>query len=336
MRKSQLAGTGELSKTVTAGTAFIASDNPDQVKRNVLAGFRDVLLLPVTIVPLTVNYGVHAITAGGKEVVNGLSMLNPQRWTNQSSAAKAANGQVAGEAAAQQAKLETGQTEVWVPPAVMESGASALMAPTDEPAAIWEGSGAVTEPSVEIPLEDAPPVIPAASTENKAKDAFDQLQLLLSLDIVLELIQVDRESLKRVETFRDYPGQQGKKVRETIEEVFILLLKALGNRHIAPGFRKAIAQMGTYEPGQDEDTTTSVAPLVQFFELVHIGDTIQSIVQTYFDKDLTLYVDKTDFLNAAVQEKKRFEATLDDSVAGGLNAGIEVLMNQVSKLRQVL
>lgn len=32
--------------------------------------------------------------------------------------------------------------------------------------------------------------------------------------------------------------------------------------------------------------STSVAPLVQFFELVHIGDMIQSIVQVYSDKEL--------------------------------------------------
>jgi recyclin-1 len=37
----------------------------------------------------------------------------------------------------------------------------------------------------------------------------------------------------------------------------------------------------------------------------------------------------TDFLNPVVREKKRFENLLDDSVAKGLNAGIEVLMNQV-------
>lgn len=41
------------------------------------------------------------------------------------------------------------------------------------------------------------------------------------------------------------------------------------------------------------------------------------------------HIDKTDFLNAVVREKKRFENTLDDSVAAGLNAGTEVLMNQV-------
>ena len=43
------------------------------------------------------------------------------------------------------------------------------------------------------------------------------------------------------------------------------------------------------------------------------------------------HIDKTDFLNVVVREKKRFENTLDDSVAAGLNAGTEVLMNQVRK-----
>lgn len=110
-----------------------------------------------------------------------------------------------------------------------------------------------------------------------------------------------------------------------------------------------------YKPAEHEETT-GVAPLLQFFELVHIGDTIQSMVQVYFDKELVCvfsyhspspsllpllctadspaqqapHIDRTDFLNGVVREKKRFENALDDSVAAGLNAGTEVLMNQVS------
>lgn len=57
------------------------------MKRNVLAGFRDVLLLPVTIVPLTVSYGVSAIVTGGTHAVSGLSMLNPQKWGGNGNAA---------------------------------------------------------------------------------------------------------------------------------------------------------------------------------------------------------------------------------------------------------
>jgi recyclin-1 len=172
--------------------------------------------------------------------------------------------------------------------------------------------------------------------------------LLLSLDVALELIHADHEALKRVETFAGYPGHYGHRVRDTIEELFILMLQALGGRHISVGFGlcvlisyiqslgtlliklyfRATEQMTSYKP-EDHQETTSVAPLLQFFELVHIGDTIQSMVQVFFDKELAPHIDRTDFLNAVVREKKRFENALDDSVAAGLNAGTEVLMNQV-------
>ena len=54
------------------------------MKRNVLASFTDVLLLPVTIVPKTVGMTVGAVGAAagaaGSAAVQGLQMLNPQRW----------------------------------------------------------------------------------------------------------------------------------------------------------------------------------------------------------------------------------------------------------------
>ncbi|ORX40515.1 exocyst complex component Sec10-domain-containing protein [Kockovaella imperatae] len=257
------------------GPTFLNASNPDQVKKNVLAGFRDVLLLPVTIVPRTVTYGVHAIVSGGSHAVNGLSMLNPQKWS--------------GSEVKQQVVFEE-KDELPPPPPIGEK------------------------------------------VRDEADSSFDRLQLLVSLDTALELIHADRDSLKRCETFANYPGKAGHRVRETIEEIFILLLKAVGDRHIAPGFKVASQQMSSYKPAAE---TTSVAPLLQFFELVHVGDTIQSMVQVYFDKDLAKYVDKTDFLNAVMREKKRFETVLDDAVAGGLNAGIEVLMNQVEHIIQV-
>ena len=49
--------------------------------------------------------------------------------------------------------------------------------------------------------------------------------------------------------------------------------------------RRATERMQAYQPAE-HDKTTSVAPLLQFLELVHIGDTIQSMVQVYFDKEL--------------------------------------------------
>ena len=48
---------------------------------------------------------------------------------------------------------------------------------------------------------------------------------------------------------------------------------------------RATEQMTAYKPAEHEEST-SVAPLLQFFELVHIGDTMQSMVQVYFDREL--------------------------------------------------
>lgn len=54
--------------------------------------------------------------------------------------------------------------------------------------------------------------------------------------MALELIHADRVSLKRVDAFSAYPGRYGHKVQDTIEEVFILMLQALAERHLKPGF----------------------------------------------------------------------------------------------------
>jgi len=61
-------------------TRFLGSHNPALVNRNLLASFTDVLLLPVTIVPRTVGAVGAALTTGGTAAVQGIAMLNPQRW----------------------------------------------------------------------------------------------------------------------------------------------------------------------------------------------------------------------------------------------------------------
>lgn len=51
------------------------------------------------------------------------------------------------------------------------------------------------------------------------------------------------------------------------------------------GSFRATEQMKAYDPN-DAGDSEKVAPLMQFFELVHIGDMIQSMVQVYFDKEV--------------------------------------------------
>ncbi|OSX58161.1 hypothetical protein POSPLADRAFT_1185030 [Postia placenta MAD-698-R-SB12] len=275
--ENQLSHRATVPKASPDHVRFLGSQNPAQVKRNVLASFTDVLLLPVTIVPRTVGNVGKAVGAafntGSNAAVQGISMLNPQRW---------GGGGLGG--TSQRSSKATRPTSV---------------------------SSRTSTPS-----------------QGNNTSQFDTLELLLSLDIALELIHADRESLKRAETFSGYPGQYGHRVRDTIEEIFVLLLQALSERHMRPGFDAATQQMKAYQPAEHEETR-SVAPLLQFFELVHVGDMMQSMIQVYFDKELVPHIDRTDFLNTGVREKKRFEDTLDDCVAAGLNAGTDALMNQV-------
>ena len=238
---------------------FLASSNPAQVKRNVLAGFTKVLLLPVTIIPKTASYGLNAITVGATGAFNTFASLG------------------GGLGAQFGSGISRSQTPV---PAVDEAKIDVSWGDAVPRASIDDASGVVSFPTS--------PTSPSSEPTKPSHGRFDQLQLLLSLDTALQLIQADRDCLKRVQTFVRYPGTYGRKVRDAIEEVFIILLQTLGEKHVCPAFDKATKQMGAYRP-EEHEAQTSVAPLVQFFELVHIGDTIQQMVEVYFDKEMVSF-----------------------------------------------
>ncbi|KAF4612782.1 hypothetical protein D9613_011761 [Agrocybe pediades] len=298
-----------------------STENPAVLKRNVLASFTNVLLLPVTIVPRTVNAVGGALMTGGNAAVQGISMLNPQRW--------AGSGNLGPADTKYSRNLDKDRGTLFeLDDDEDEDDYQPRARNASEKNSVSLSQLEITSPT---PLMNASSATPMQSAASDAGPGTHQLDLLLSLDVALELIHADRESLKRVETFAGYPGHYGHRVRDTIEEIFVLMLQALGEGHVVRGFAQATERMRAYKPAEHSDTGR-VAPLVQFFELVHIGDTIQSIMQVYFDKELAPHIDKTDFMNVVVREKKRFENALDDSVAAGLNAGTEVLMNQVEHI----
>jgi recyclin-1 len=109
-------------------------------------------------------------------------------------------------------------------------------------------------------------------------------------------LSVDDEDGKYIWSIRGFPGPTGVKLRETIQEIFVLLLIALRDRHLEPGFNMAVEQMRVWKPLQypkalgtaeaKEDAEAVVAPLLGFFELVHVGDTIGSMVQVYFEREM--------------------------------------------------
>jgi recyclin-1 len=206
---------------------FLGSHNAAQVKRNVLASFANVLLLPVTIVPRTVGAVGAALTTGGTAAVQGIAMLNPQRWGGSGSNGysrhfEGRHGQALFERGD---KIDAEEKDVRPKSAasreysfVRFAFASSLSAVSPSASSSLDSFGAAPRPTPSLQL------------------VTNKLELLLSLDVVLELIHADREALKRVETFADYPGHYGQRVRDTIEEIFVLMLQALNERHVGPGF----------------------------------------------------------------------------------------------------
>ena len=393
-------------------TRFLTSHNPQQVKRNVVASFTDVLMLPVSIIPRAVEaVGTVAVGAGSlaygaakttgrlalgaatstgtmaagaaRSGIAGISMLNPVKWSSSSADSTHAlegyvmplpNEEVPNTAGGYQ-KTSNGQryeTTAWIDEQEQVDWDDTDVEKRGVFPSDFTPNGALSfdtdsRISEKLTISDTnsmtskAPSSPGATT--MGRDSLPALDLFLSLDVALELIHAARDSMKRLESFfppppphgrsrasqdrkagpwsmTGFPGPAGRKLRETLEEIFILLLIALRERHIEPGFERAIAQMRHYKPtdqgppsGSEDDQSHSspsaVAPLLGFFELVHIGDTIGSMIQVYFDREMSPYVDTTDFLGGIMREKKKFENALDEGVAKGLNAGTEVLMSQV-------
>lgn len=223
-----------------------------------LAGFTKALLLPVTIIPKTAAFGINAITYGATGAFNTFAQLGTQLGGGSSTTPRSRT------------------------PAALGDSVAAVTPPVESSVTAWGGE---TTNSSRPSLVHTSSTLSSSATPAPTTDRFDRLQLLLSLDTALQLIQADRDCLKRVQTFARYPGTYGRKVRDAIEEVFIVLLQVLSEKHVCPAFEKAREQMAAYRP-EDHQDGTQVAPLVQFFELVHIGDTIQQMVEVYFEKEM--------------------------------------------------
>jgi recyclin-1 len=177
----------------------------------------------------------------------------------------------------------------------------------------------------------------APTTELAAKAAMMNFRLqgiktLFSMQVALDLVQAAKASLERIVPFSRFGDQKitGPKAREQCEAVFVTLVKTLGQRHVRQGFDKAVGHLSNYD-GKQNAAEGGMSPLVTFLELVNVGDLIQQMVEVFYVQELVQpkLSDPDDFLGAAVKEKKRFEQMLDESVAAGLNKGIDVLMDEV-------
>ncbi|SNX86324.1 related to RCY1 - F-box protein involved in recycling plasma membrane proteins [Melanopsichium pennsylvanicum] len=384
---------------------FLASNNPSQVKRNILTGFKHVLLMPVTIVPRAAGAVGGAVirTAG-----TGLSHLNPLRWQqgsvagarSMSGASTPQQSHTPGVAAENGTATDNGYIDFskevlggpdehvigddgnddevqdfMSRPNVNVGGFASLANTTGQDAwtseshdvnrITWSGdadswnataksSESLSLQSISVAEHDkdrSATTITSMEKDSSSAAAqdwnrFSRLQLLLSIDTALSLVQVNRESLKRMEAFMVFPSNSsnGRRVEEEMEEVCLSLFQVLGDQHIAPGFRKATEEIKSWNPlsesnpreaskterASDGEGGAEVLPLVQFFELTHIADTISQLCSVYFSQTLVPVVklDVDDFLNPVVRAKKSFEGTLDEFVAGGLSVSVDLLMKR--------
>ncbi|KAI8905911.1 exocyst complex component Sec10-domain-containing protein [Gorgonomyces haynaldii] len=119
-------------------------------------------------------------------------------------------------------------------------------------------------------------------------------------------------------------------LRPNVQKVFIALLKSLGERHLKPAAIEILSksQPVDFTEGQKLVNLDSL----QFFDLIHVADLLQQMIDVYYNEDVRPWIDENDFLSDIVVEKKAFERILDDSVAAGMDKAIQVLVNQCEYL----
>ena len=177
-----------------------------------------------------------------------------------------------------------------------------------------------------------PPTTELAAKAAIMNSRLEGIRSLFSIEVALNLVHAAKSGIERAAAFVKLEGPLGKDARTQCEAIFVLLLQTVGSRHIKAGFDQAVEHLSNYNPREvSEHNQPGVAPLVTFLELVNVGDLIQQMLDVFYEQELiaTKLTDRSDFLDPAVKEKKRFEQMLDERVAAGLNKGIEVLVAEV-------
>lgn len=189
----------------------------------------------------------------------------------------------------------------------------------------------------------------APDDELAAKAAFMASRLagiksLFSIEVALSLVHKAKTSLGRTAVFLQLEGQAAGEAREQCSSIFVVLLRVLGNGHVKQGFDRAVQHLSQYNRGrgsqavmvggEKKEDEEAVPPLMTFIELVNVGDLISQMIDVFYEQQLTGpgIADRNDFLDPAGVAKKRFEQMIDESVAAGLNKGIDVLMDEVEFL----
>lgn len=185
------------------------------------------------------------------------------------------------------------------------------------------------------PLPEKAPTDELAAKAALMASKLEGIKSLCSIEVALGLVHAAKISLGRAALLIPLGGQVGGEAKEQCSSMFVVLLRILGQRHVKSGFDTAVDHLSHYNPRDVSNHDQSgVAPLVTFIELVNVGDLISQMIDVFYEQQLVTpkIADKNDFLDPSGMAKKKFEQMLDESVAAGLNKGIDVLMDEVEYL----
>ncbi|CAI5021387.1 BEM_collapsed_G0029230.mRNA.1.CDS.1 [Saccharomyces cerevisiae] len=177
---------------------------------------------------------------------------------------------------------------------------------------------------------------------NLISNNLQNIKSLISLDLCYKILQETSEKTDQIYKFHTIESLLPL-IKLRCQEIFKILITQLNKNHVKPAFEKAILLLQNYNPNEIEQieikfnslspANTQVEPLVQFTELINIGDIILQMISIFYKNELIpkKIIDKNkDFLNDVIQLKKNFETSIDDFVAEGLNIGINKLMDEIS------
>ncbi|KAF3926397.1 Recyclin-1 [Arthrobotrys entomopaga] len=298
----------KITDEYTATESFYMSNiNRQADKVDFLASFKKVILMPVNAIPLP---PMKPINLGFPAVVNPFNL-----------------------------RLKPAATPT-APPSIADSQMESPYHTTlDVPDNHLNGDEmGPTPPASDGRTTPQPQVAPTNELAAKAailNTRMEGIRTLFSIELALDLVHKAKAALERAACFVRFGGRIGEEAKDQCEQIFISLIQILGQRHVKSGFDKAVAHLSQYNPRElstaEEHDQVIVKPLVQFMELVNVGDLIQQMLDVFYEQELIAHKlsDRNDFLNPAVKEKKRFEQMLDERVAAGLNTGIDVLIKEV-------
>ncbi|KAK4984065.1 F-box protein: endocytic membrane traffic, recycling ReCYcling 1 [Elasticomyces elasticus] len=276
---------------------FMSNINRQAAKRDFLASFKKVVMMPVNVLPAFPRTNKSAQEAAPSVAINGDALdssLSSRPGT------PSLNGNITSK-------------RVLTPPV--------LQAPTNELAA----KAAIMNSRLEG-IRSLFSIEVALNLIHYAKSSIERAAILVKLGG-----QSGEEAREQCETvFVQLLHILGQRHIKTGFDKAVGHLSSYKPREVRE-FRNERANKKGHHDSNGDAENIGLEPLVTFLELVNVGDLIQQMVDVFYAQELVAnkLTDRDDFLDPAVKEKKRFEQMLDERVAAGLNKGIDVLMDEV-------